>query len=92
MDFATFIGTFTNLIKILLPVIVGLALLAFLWGLTKFIFKASEGDIKEGKNLMIWGTVALFVLMSWWGIITFFHSDLGLTGPFGIPVLPTGTR
>ena len=75
----------------------GLALLYFVYGLAKFIRKASEGDVKEGKNIMMWGIIALFVMVSVWGIIQLLASDLGVQqngiiqgGNGGTVVLPQG--
>jgi len=90
-NFSQLAGTFTNLIHAALPVIFGLAVLVFVWGLVKFIFRigGDEKAVAEGKKLMIWGLIALFVLMSYMAIIAFVHSDIGL-GPFGFPRLPEG--
>jgi heme/copper-type cytochrome/quinol oxidase subunit 2 len=65
-----------NLINPLIVVVAGLALLVFIWGLVKFI--AESGDAKshaDGKKLMIWGVIALFVMVSFLGIIQFFYTD-----------------
>ncbi|MDB5254242.1 MAG: hypothetical protein JWL80_308 [Parcubacteria group bacterium] len=50
----------------------GLGLLAFFIGLVKFIFKAD--DVKshaEGRNQMVWGLIAIFVMFSVWGLVRF---------------------
>ena len=74
-----------SLINPLIAVLVGLALLAFFWGLAKFIFRVGgdEKALEDGKNLMKWGLVALFVIVSVWGIIGFMQSAVGFraTGP-----------
>ena len=88
MTFQDIIYKFLDLTTIIIPIVASLALLAFLWGLAKFISKAGgDKDIAEGRNLMIWGTIALFVLVSIWGILRFMSDEVGFTG-FGIPVLP----
>ena len=89
-DFAGLVDFFIDLIEITLPVIASLALLVFFWGLAKFIVNVSgdEKAVSEGKNLMIWGLVAIFVMVSLWGIIRFFYSDIGFGRPFGLPLLP----
>ena len=38
----------------------------------------SEEATKEGKKIMIWGIVGLFIAFSIWGIITFIQSELGI--------------
>ncbi len=53
------------------------AVLVFIWGIVKYIKNA--GDAKaagEGKSIMIYGAIALFVLFSVFGIITFIRTEL----------------
>ncbi len=89
-NFKELIGLFLDLINTTIPVVAGLALLVFFWGLVKFIGKAGDSkNHEEGKNLMIWGIIALFIMVSFMGIIRFFHKDLGLKGGVGVPLLPT---
>lgn len=88
--FADLIQIFFDLIQLVIPVIASMALLAFFWGLAKFIL-ALGGDEKvlaDGKNLMKWGLVALFIMVSVWGILRFAYTDIGFTRTFGIPFLP----
>jgi hypothetical protein len=91
-DLGDIIQMFIDLIKLAIPVMFGLALLVFFKGLIAFI--AKSGDAKtheEGRSLMIWGVIALFVMVSVFGILRFFYSDLGFDNDrtFGFPLLPT---
>ncbi len=55
-----------------------LAVAAFFYGLARFILAAGDPKkIVEGKNAMIYGIIALFVLVSIVGIISFFQRSLG---------------
>ncbi|MDB5254243.1 MAG: protein of unknown function with transrane region [Parcubacteria group bacterium] len=87
--FADVVKLFTDIVTLATPVVGGLALLTFLWGLTKFIMKAGDaGEHEEGKNLMIWGLIALFVMFSVFGIIKFAQRDIGISNNVGgIPLL-----
>jgi len=68
-----------ELIGILLPIVVALALLFFFWGLAKFILASGDEDAKDqGKRIMIWGVVALFVMASVWGLVAFFGNLTGV--------------
>jgi hypothetical protein len=81
-----------TLINPLLVLLVALSLLAFFWGLAKFIYKSGDpASHADGKKLMIWGIIALFVLTSFLGIIQFVSNDLGFNFG-GIPLLPTGSN
>lgn len=81
-------SAFGNLVNILLPIVVALALLAFFWGLAKFIFAAGDETKRdEGKKIMIWGIVALFIMVSIWGLVQFIQSALlGGSGPQTVPI------
>ena len=86
-EFITSIG---RLINQLLPIVVALALLAFFWGLAQFIFASGdEGAKDEGKRRMIWGVVALFVMVSVWGLVGFVGSALGIQQGTGSGTVPT---
>lgn len=67
-----------RLIDIALPIVVAIALLAFFWGIVKFIFGGDEAK-KEGQQFMIWGLVGLFVMVSVWGLVKFIGSAIGIT-------------
>ena len=65
---------------VLIPLAFALALLYFFWGMVKYIRTGagSEEATKEGKKIMVWGIVGLFIVSSIWGIITFIRSELGI--------------
>lgn len=68
-----------KLVKLATPIVVGLALLAFFWGLVKYIFAAGEEDKKsEGIRLMIGGIIAIFVIVSVAGIVAWIGGNLGI--------------
>ena len=91
-NFTELVLIFVDLILAALPLVASLALLAFFWGMAKFILKAgSEDGREEGKQIMKWGIVALFVAVSIFGILTFLYDEFGFegSGNLGIPGLPT---
>ncbi len=90
-DLKSLIYVFIDLINTASPVLGGLAILVFFWGLAKFIHNAGDAkNHEDGENLMIYGVIAFFVMFALWGIIRFAQSSLGFTDrPFGIPILPT---
>src|SRR3989344_3720544 len=89
-SFGQLVNLFINLIKAVLPVIIGLAVLVLFWGLIKFISRVGgdEKAVTEGKKLMIWGLIALFIMISIWGILRFFYGEFGFSKPFDLPFLP----
>lgn len=75
----------------LIPIMVGLALVFFFWGLIKYI--RSAGDPKaaaEGKSIMIYGIIAIAVMLSVYGLVFWLQNVLGVTSnaPIAPPVVP----
>lgn len=70
---------FLSLIDRVIYSIIGFALLAFLWGIVKFVFFGSSNDKlrTEGRSYMLYGILTLFVMTSLWGIIHLMQSLLG---------------
>lgn len=72
------IGAAEGLVKTATVILMGVALLVFMWGLSRMLFKGDDKAIKEGRNLMIWGVIALFVMVSVWAIVGFFQEEVGI--------------
>ena len=69
-DISELMALLTNLIKQATLIVAALALLFFFWGLANFIINAAdETKRKEGKQIMLWGIIALFVMVSVWGLV-----------------------
>ncbi len=63
----------------IIPIVVGLSLLYFLWGVANFIRKSGDSGAREdAKQQMLWGIVALFVMVSVWGLVAFLQNSLGI--------------
>src|SRR3989344_3282355 len=79
-----------NLINVAGPIVIGLALLYFFWGLASYIFSSDDPEKKEsGRNIMIWGVIALFVMVSVWGLVNVLSDTFNLeTGAPDVPNIP----
>jgi hypothetical protein len=61
------------------PILIGLAIIAFLFGVLRFVFNAGKEDKRaEGRNFMIYGLIGIVVMVSVWGLVTFVQSTFGL--------------
>ena len=73
------VSSIGGIVTLAIPIVFSLALLAFFWGLVKYIFAQGNEEAKaDGKKIMLWGLIALFVGAMVWGIIEFARSSLGI--------------
>jgi hypothetical protein len=84
------IGELNSTVNIILPILFTLSFIAFFWGLSKFILNSSSSaEVEKGRKYMIWGIIALFVLISVRTIIVLIANDLGIGNSSVIPFIPT---
>jgi hypothetical protein len=77
--FLTFTEWLRRILVALIPVLIGLGLVLFIWGLVQFIFASGdEAAVKEGKQRMIWGIIALFVIVAVWGLVNLMFQLTGV--------------
>ncbi len=75
-----FVVAFGKLVNTALPIVVSLTVLVFFWGMAKYLFSAGDkSKLSEGRNMMVFCTLALFVMVSVWGIVMFFQQNLNIT-------------
>lgn len=83
----------SGLLKPLVPFLIGLAVVVFIYGVLVVIF--SEGGEKKegGKKYMLWGIVGIFVMVSVWGLVNILISTFNLdTTPKTIEMTVPDTR
>ena len=74
---------------IVIPIIMTLALLYFLWGLAHYILGAGDEEKrKAGRDMMIYGIIALFVMAAVWGLVGVLGRTVGVGTGGATPDLP----
>lgn len=82
--FASVINILIRTLNLLIPLIIGLALLSFIYGLFLYIGQAGdESKRKEGLSYIVYGIIGFFVMVSVWSLIgiltgTFFGIGVGI--------------
>lgn len=77
------------LIGRVIPLIIALTVLVFLWGVFKFVIANDADGRKEARGYMVWGIVSLFVMVSVWGLVNLLARTFNLDNSFkGGPVVP----
>jgi uncharacterized membrane protein YidH (DUF202 family) len=75
----------------LIPVLILVAVVTFMAGIVKFVGAGDNQEKRQaGREVMIWGIIVLFVMVSLWGFVgimtrTFFGKSYGL--PNYLPAL-----
>ena len=86
-DLSVVFNYFTCIIgNSVIPLIFALAMLMFIWGAVKFFIVDADEEAKraQGKQFMVWGVIALAVMISVWGLV----SIIGVTFGLDTKILP----
>lgn len=77
--------------KSITPMIVGLAVLYFIWGVLSFVMNSGDEDAqKAARSQMLYGIIAIFVMVSVWGLVGILSGTFGFTNQvIDAPTLPT---
>lgn len=93
--YADLIGLFLSIINLIIPIVIGIAVVGFMYGVLKYMLSlGNEQEQKSGREIMLWGVVALFLMFTVWGILrvlsnTFLGAS-GTSGSYGGVGLPVG--
>jgi hypothetical protein len=70
---------FNGIMNALVALFILAAILVFFWGLIMYL-KSMSGDKKsEGLTTMFYGVIAIFVMVSIWGIIALLQNTFGVS-------------
>ena len=90
------ISQITSLINKVIPLLIGIAVLIFLWGVLKYVLSGSDDPEKrkEARGFMIWGIVAIFVMVSIWGLVGLLQNISGVSNEavISMPKIPGGIQ
>ncbi len=66
---AGFLCRVALLLNTIVPILITLAVVYFIWGVVQYVLGSSEDAKKEGRDRMIWGLIGLAVIVSIWGLV-----------------------
>ena len=85
-DGGAFEDLLVNIIRfsndVIIPFIIGIGFLAFVWGMFKFFILGGANDEKkeQGKSLMIYATIGFVLIIIFFGVVNLLTESTGLTG------------
>ena len=67
---------------VLIPFIIGIGFLVFVFGMFKFFILGGANDEKkeQGKSLMIYATIGFVLIIIFFGVVNLLSESTGLTG------------
>lgn len=78
-DFKDMVWSLTDFVLKLVPILAGVALLLFFWGLVEYVFAAGDQQvIEDSRQRIVWGIVGLFTIGAIWGIVKFLGGALSV--------------
>ena len=73
-----FICKIGAILNTLIPIIIVLGVVYFIWGVVQYVISSDEEAKKSGKNRMIYGIIGLVVIVGLWGLVNMVASTFGL--------------
>ena len=91
-DITNIVQSIKSIVSSAIPIAFGILVIAFFWGLAKFIFSAGDETAQKGaKSMMLYSIVAMFIAGDIWGIIRFIGDQLNIdtdTSNVTVPTVP----
>ncbi len=80
----------SNILGVLLPVLIALGVILFVWGVVQFVISQDEEAKTRGRDKMIYGIIGLAVIIALWGIVRIVTNTFGLNTSATVapPALP----
>ncbi len=72
------LNRFSSFINLIIPFIVGLAVLVIVYGIFNFISSAGDEEARAtAKQFIIWGIIGVFIMLSVWGLVNILVNSFG---------------
>jgi hypothetical protein len=77
--FTSLLSQIQVILGYIVPILIALAVIYFLFGVLKYVISGGDPEKRaEGRNIMIWGIIAIFVMVSVWGLVRFLQNLTGV--------------
>lgn len=72
------LNTVKATLNYLIPILVSLAVVYFIWGVISHVIAQNEEERKNSRDKIIHGIVGMFVIVAVWGLVRFVGTTLGV--------------
>ena len=73
-----------TVLNIVMPIVLGLGVIYFIWGVVQYVTAKDEEKKKEGRGIMIMGIIGIFIIASIWGLVALIAGFTGVGQGGGI--------
>ena len=77
LTFCGVVDFFLGLIRASIPILISISVIVFVWGVFRYVIAEGE-DKKKGRDVMMYGIIGLFVMVSVWGLVRVVYNTFGL--------------
>ncbi|MFA5999587.1 MAG: pilin [Candidatus Paceibacterota bacterium] len=88
VDAQTFLCKIGDILNAVLPVLIALGVVYFVWGVVQFVISDDEEAKTAGRNRIVYGIIGLAVIIGVWGLVAIVRNTFGLRNDQTI-TLPT---
>lgn len=83
---------FADIIGVLVPVLITLAMIYFIWGVIKYVISGDEEEKGKARNMIIYGLIGLVIIVGMWGIVNMVLRTFGtVDNTVNLPSIPGTT-
>lgn len=76
-----------NILNTIIPILVVLGVVYFIWGVITYVISDDEEAKKKGRDRMIYGIIGLVVIVAMWGLVGIVTKTFGLQS-YSTPPIP----
>jgi hypothetical protein len=89
-DIPSLLCKISQLLNSVIPVLIALGVVYFVWGVVTYVISSDEEAKKTGRNRIIYGIIGLAVIVAMWGLVGILTNTFGLQNSnSGVINLPT---
>lgn len=75
-----------NILNTIIPILVVLGVVYFVWGVVQYVISDDEEAKKAGRDRMIFGIIGLAVIIAMWGLVGILTKTFNLQGSSSVPI------
>ncbi|MCX6751653.1 MAG: pilin [Candidatus Nomurabacteria bacterium] len=77
-----------DILDIIIPILIILAVVYFIWGVITYFISDDEEAKKKGRDRIIYGIIGLVVIVAVWGLVGIVNRTFGLGVGTNAPITP----